>query len=333
MGDAHGNRRNLGFALGLMTCVPLFWFAPRAPEAPAETAQDQAVTQRRLSLARRDASAWADLYGDRHVPWERAEGHLSIVIDDVGREFIYTERLLALPFQLTFSIVPGAYYTDGVQARARQDRRRYRELMLHLPMEPVASAMMTQGVEQQEEFLQRVDSPAELRAKTQRAFERVPVARGFNNHMGSSLTADAEVMRVVMAAASASGAAFFLDSRTTAETRAEEVARDEGLLAGARDIFLDHDPSRTAVDAALGRAIERAKHEPTVVIAHPSAAVVAVLETRLPEAFAEGVVVYPLSELLARERSDIVTSAPDEEASAGPGPGASGERSAAERSR
>jgi len=318
---AQGIRDNIGLMVWLAVSVPLFWWAPRAPEAPAVTTLERSVEARGQELARRDAIAWNAIHGDRRLPWDEAKGHLSIVIDDVGREIIYTERLLALPFQLTFSIVPGGIFADGVQVRATQDRRRYRELMLHLPMEPLTRGMMESGPEALEDFLLHSDTEAQLQAKTTRAFERVPAAHGFNNHMGSRLTANGDAMRAVMSAAAAAGAQFFLDSRTTAETKAEEAARGRGLFSGSRDIFLDHDPSSAAIRQALVRAVERAKQEPTVVIAHPSAAVVAALETGLPEAFAHGVTVYPLFELLAHEHQEARKESADPEGLAGQSPG------------
>lgn len=315
-------RMDFGVGIWLALAIPLFWWAPRAPEAPAVTALESEVLARLDEIAKRDATAWQELHGDRRIPWVEANGHLAIVIDDVGRELLYTNRLLALPFPLTFSIVPGGVYADGMQARAMQDRRRYRELMLHLPMEPSTADVMHAGVERREDFLLLEDSAEQLRSKTKEAFARVPGAMGFNNHMGSGLTTDEQAMEVVMSAAIEVGAHFFLDSRTTAATRAEEVARRRGLLTGARDIFLDHDPTPAAVQSTLREAFARAKLTPTVLIAHPSAAVVSALQAGLPEAFSQGVGVYPLSELLAREAENSAARAGGSSKTSGLSPGA-----------
>jgi len=124
-----------------------------------------------------------------------------------------------------------------------------------------------------------------------------------------------------MAAAAGAGAGFFLDSRTTAQTRAREAARIQGIVSGARDIFLDHDPAPDKIREALRLAVERAKEEPTVIIAHPSAAVVAALQTGLPEAFAQGIAVYPLSEVLTRAHREAFGAPPAHVESVGPSPG------------
>jgi polysaccharide deacetylase 2 family uncharacterized protein YibQ len=185
-----------------------------------------------------------------------------------------------------------------VQLRLRGDARRPREIMLHLPMEPADPAMMLAGAEADEAFLLRTDSPAERRAKLEAALSRVPAAAGVNNHMGSALTPDpvamAEVMEILRARS-----LFFLDSRTIGTTRAEEAARAVGVPTLPRDVFLDHDPSAAAIEAALDEAALRSRRAPVVAIAHPSAEVVEILARRLPKLHAQGVGVYPVSQVLA----------------------------------
>jgi hypothetical protein len=282
--------------------VILLWCSPRPPEPPETTPEEEAVRQRLVGRAIRDAQRWQAERGDVVIPWDEARGHLAIIIDDTGRELSWHEKLQALPYRLTFSVLPGAGYAAGAQLRLRQDHRRYREILLHLPMEPVDAAAMHAGAEAREEFLLLADSDAELAAKIARALARVPAAVGVNNHMGSRLTADERAMRVTMAALRERGL-FFLDSRTTADTVAERTALAERVVALPRDAFLDHDPTPQAVRAALAEAGARSLREPTVVIAHPSDAVVTVLGEELPRLAASGVGVYPLSELVVRRRA------------------------------
>jgi hypothetical protein len=172
-------------------------------------------------------------------------------------------------------------------------------------MEPGDPGMMKAGPEAREEFLRVDDTPEVLAAKVERALRRVPAAVGVNNHMGSRLTTDPDAMRVVMAALAHHGGLFFLDSRTTAETVAERAAREAGLEALPRHVFLDHDPSVEAISGQLRRAEALSRQAPTVVIAHPSRAVVEVLERELPRLTREGIGVYPLSELIRRANAQF----------------------------
>lgn len=256
--------------------------------------------QRTTDLVVREVRAWQREHGDRVIPWDEAEGHLAIVIDDVGRELHLFEQLLALRYRLTFSVLPGSIYALGVQLRLRADARRPREIMLHLPMEPADPGMMRTGPEADEAFLLRADPPAVRRAKLEAALSRVPAATGVNNHMGSALTPDpvamAEIMEILQARS-----LFFLDSRTIATTGAEAAARAAGVPTLSRDVFLDHDPSAAAIEAALDDAARRSRRAPVVAIAHPSAEVVEVLARRLPQLHAEGVGIYPVSRVLAAQ--------------------------------
>ena len=115
--------------------------------------------------------------------------------------------------------------------------------------------------------------------------------------MGSALTRDGVAMTEVMGVL-APRELFFVDSRTIGDTQAEAIARKVGVPTLSRDVFLDHDPSADAIDAALTEAARRSQERPVVAIAHPSVAVIEVLRRRLPQLHAEGVGVYPVSRLL-----------------------------------
>jgi len=265
------------------------------------TTEEIAALQRGIDRIVADARRWQAERGDRKLGWDVASGHLAIVVDDVGRELHLLEQLLGLRYELTFSVLPGAVFAAGAQLRLRADRRRYREILLHLPMEPDDPARMREGDEAREDFLLRADSADEQRRKLEAALARVPAAIGVNNHMGSRLTTDRAAMDAVMPVLAERGLVF-LDSRTTAATVAELAAVDAGVPTLARRVFLDDDPSEAAIDAALLRAAELARQAPTVAIGHPSPELVAVLERRLPQLYDQGIGVYPLSALL-RERA------------------------------
>lgn len=276
----------------------LFLLADPPPEPPAVGPEDQAIRDRMAAWAVRDAEQWTEHEGDLTLPWPEAEGHLAIVIDDVGRELDVFEELLDLRFALTFSVLPGSVYATGVQQRLLVDDRRPREILLHLPMEPLDPGPMQLDVAQGEIYLLASDDPARLRAKTLAALDRVPHAVGVNNHMGSKLSADPVAMAAIMPTLRDRGV-YFLDSRTTPATVAAEQAEQVGVPTLSRHVFLDHDPAPEAIREALLQAAERSRSEPTVTIAHPSRVVVEVLREELPRLYARGVAVYPLSHMLA----------------------------------
>lgn len=281
-----------------IACV-LFWVAPDPPPKPPPTQEELAATERATEFVVRDVKRWQAEHGDLSRPWDEANGHLAIVIDDVGRELAVLDKLTALRFRLTFAILPGSVYAAGAQLRLTQDRRRYRELLLHLPMEPFDVSQMSAGPEAHEHFLLSSDERSVLVGKLAAALDSVPMALGVNNHMGSRLTADRAAMDAVMEEL-ARRKLLFLDSRTNPHTVAESSAREHGVLTGARQVFLDNELDVEAIVAQLDRAAAQSLDAPVVAIGHPSVELHEALEQRLPQLHADGVVVYPLSELLAR---------------------------------
>ncbi len=261
--------------------------------------EDERLLLQELATTRDAARRWHARFGDQRIPWERARGHLAIVIDDIGRELHSFEQLLALRYALTFSVLPGSVYAPGVQQRLVADPRRPREIWLHLPCEPLDPAHMHTPGERDEDFLRAGDAPEVLIEKLERALERVPLAVGLNNHMGSLLTAERAAMDALMPALRARGL-LFLDSLTIGRSQAYAAARDAGVPAIQRSVFLDHEPGRAKIEARLEEAAALAEERPTVVIGHPSQEVVDVLRDRLPELYARGIGVYPLAEVITR---------------------------------
>jgi uncharacterized protein len=283
-------------AWAVIACAMFVLVSP-PPEPPTVDPEREAIRQRMIAWAVRDAETWAVEEGDLTVAWDEAEGHLAIVIDDVGRELELFEKLLDLRHRLTFSVLPGSVYATGVTQRLTADDRRPREIWLHLPMEPLDPAAMG-GPESGEIFLLASDEPEQLRAKLEAALERVPLAVGVNNHMGSRLTAEARAMAAIMPVLRERGLSF-LDSRTNPETVAAREAEAAGVPTISRKVFLDHHPGHEAIRQALLEAAAHAREQPTVAIAHPSIEVVEVLREELPRLHDRGVVIYPLSQVLA----------------------------------
>lgn len=273
---------------------------PPPPPAPVITDEEAAVLQRQVDRALARDRRWQETRGDRRIPWEEARGRMAIVIDDIGRELHLFDQLHALRYPLTFAVLPGAVYTPGIQLRLQGDRRRPRDVLLHLPMEPRERAAMGPEIAAGEVFLEAGDSDAILTAKTRAALARVPTAIGVSNHMGSAFTANTRAMTTVMNALADRGL-FFLDSVTAGDSQAAEVAARAGVPAIRRAFFLDHDPSPAAVIQQLQRAAERSRDgAPVVVIGHPSPTLVEILRRELPRLEATGVGIYPLGEVMAR---------------------------------
>jgi hypothetical protein len=126
----------------------------------------------------------------------------------------------------------------------------------------------------------------------------VPHAVGVNNHMGSRATADPRLMAAVMRSL-ARHHLYFVDSRTTAASLALDAARQQGLPAFYRSVFLD-DTESVAYSLGQLRRFRQVLEEQgaALAIGHPHPTTIAALAKFLPELERDDVQLAPASRLL-----------------------------------
>nr|MDA8164917.1 divergent polysaccharide deacetylase family protein [Desulfobacteraceae bacterium] len=199
-----------------------------------------------------------------------APPRVAIVVDDMGLSRVRGEQMLAQDLDLTFSFLPHAPHTEAL---IRAAKRRGRDILMHLPMEPEDAKRWDPGPGAL--FLSM--SKAALRQEVERDLALVPGALGVNNHMGSKLTADREAMRTVLALFPPRGL-FFLDSLTTPASVGFQVAMELGVPARRRDVFLDNVQEPAAIARQIDQLIQKARqHGTAVAICHPYPATIAAL--------------------------------------------------------
>lgn len=207
----------------------------------------------------------------------RRTGRLAIVIDDFG----YQDRGLVASFcaliqPITFSIFPNEEHTDWI---AEQAKKCGHGVMVHLPMEPMDYPARDPGPD----AIFTTYAPERIQAIAQNALNAVPNAQGVNNHMGSRATQDAETMQVVMDVVKRQGF-FFIDSVTSRQSLAFDVAQKTGIRSARNAMFLDHQEDTESVTKRLYMLAERARVEGTVVgIGHAKEGTLKALQTVLPE--------------------------------------------------
>lgn len=194
-----------------------------------------------------------------------------LIIDDMG--YRPTDDLaFSLPESVTFSILP--HTPQGLQF-AERAHAESRDVMLHLPMEATSHKALGPGAITSSMFQQ------EIRQTIDAALMSVPYAIGVNNHMGSELTASGEAMVNVMDVLKQTGL-FFVDSRTTRFTVAQQVAREKHIPNARRHVFLDHEQSEDFMNSQWQRMLQLAKrHRKVIAIAHPHPQTIAFLQQKL----------------------------------------------------
>ncbi len=223
---------------------------------------------------------------------EKIAAVVAIVIDDLGQDLQPARDVLALPDQVTLAIMPGLPQSRRIAELARQQGR---EVIVHIPME--AKERVDKHVAP---GLLRADmTPMKFLATVNEDIDSVPGAAGVNNHEGSALTENREAMNFLMSALKPRGL-YFLDSYTTPGSAAFATAKDFGLKAARRDVFLDNESDNpAAIEKQLDELARLAReHGRAIGIGHPHPATIAALRKWLPVAAGQGIEFLPLSRLV-----------------------------------
>ena len=216
---------------------------------------------------------------------------IAIIIDDLGYRLDAGRRAIDLPGPVSFAVLPGAPRTRTLAMQAHASGK---EVLLHLPLQAradeAAQEPMSIGLDM---------SRQEFRETFRQAFASVPHAIGVNNHRGSLLTRHPGHMQWLMEEIQAQDSLFFIDSFTTHESVAMQLAGEFGISARKRDVFLDPDPAPETVAREFERMKRLASQRGSVVaIGHPYAATLELLERELPKLADEGFELVSVSELL-----------------------------------
>jgi polysaccharide deacetylase 2 family uncharacterized protein YibQ len=117
----------------------------------------------------------------------------------------------------------------------------------------------------------------------------VPFAVGANNHEGSRATSDPQLMGELMPALREKNL-FFIDSRTSAQTVAYQIAQRDGIRSAYRKVFLDDTPTREVVLGQIQLAERDAQRDGwAIAIGHPHPATIAALREELPRIQSQGI--------------------------------------------
>lgn len=238
-----------------------------------------------------DPAAMPEGYELPAVPAPGKGARVAVVIDDLGRSLQEVATLQGLGVPISYAVLPFESRTPEVIARLRQAGQ---EILCHLPMEPRNGANPGPGA------LRTSMSPKEVRQLTRKALEATEGAVGVNNHMGSSLTADLNLMKPILEEIRRRRL-FFLDSRTSSESVGYRLAAEMGLETAERQVFLDPDPSPEAIRYQFRRLLDLARRRgAAIAIGHPYPATLEVLAAEIPLAREQGYEFVPVSYLLDR---------------------------------
>ncbi len=183
---------------------------------------------------------------------------LAIIIDDVAFG-AQVKKLKSLGFAVNPSFFPPTPRHPNTPDLARE----FDFYMVHLPLEAVNFSTP------EKDTLTTASSLEEIRERIKNIKEWFPRVKYLNNHTGSAFTSDLVSMRKLMRVLKEEGL-FFVDSRTTPNTKVPAVMKEIGNRYIARDIFLDNEPDEGYIKNQLKKAVKIAKKRGyAVAIGHP----------------------------------------------------------------
>ncbi|MBQ5647189.1 MAG: divergent polysaccharide deacetylase family protein, partial [Treponema sp.] len=156
---------------------------------------------------------------------------LVFVFDDAGQNMNHLEKFMNLPFPITVAVLPKLTYS---RAAADRIRKAGKEVILHQPMQA-----LNLNVNPGPGAITPDMSLYEIEMLVKENIAEVGSISGMNNHEGSMITEDENRISVVMQTLSDMGL-YFLDSRTTSQTRVPQAAMSLGLSYYERNVFIDN---------------------------------------------------------------------------------------------
>ena len=190
-----------------------------------------------------------------------AKPAIALIIDDIGPNIYRARQFLELNIPLTFSILPRYAHSEGLAFELHDAGH---DIMLHQPMEPYDSeANPGPGA------LYVGDSLHKIFRVLEENLSATPFAIGLNNHMGSRFTACQKEIQETLVIIKQKGL-FFVDSRTSSNSKGYDIAKQLQMPAACRNIFLDNELNELAILYQLNKLADYAiQHGRAIGIGHP----------------------------------------------------------------
>jgi len=223
-----------------------------------------------------------------------ATSRVAIVIDDIG--YRYTDhQVLEIPGDITYAVLPHTPYGKKLANIAHKNNH---DVFLHIPMEAEHLTNLGPGA-----LTSDMDEKA-IRESLNKSFSEIPFAIGINNHMGSRLTKMYDPMVWTMSYLK-DNQKLFLDSKTSAGSKASQAARDVGVPTRNRHVFLDNELTEAYIVNQFIELVNNAqRNEIAIAIAHPHPETVRVLKKMIPTLASHNVELVPLSELYPNKQQN-----------------------------
>jgi len=282
---------------GAMTNIALV--APRTPVkeiiplALPDPALLQETSRGALPIIGPDGREPWKVYGRKVAPAGNLP-RLAVVVSGLGLSADATERAINLPKEVTLSFTPYGPQLETDVAAARQAGH---EVLMDLPMEPISYPADDPGPH----TLLTSLNPSDNIARLDWLLGRFKAYVGVINHMGSRFTASPDPLRPILHALKDRGL-MFVDSRSTSKSVAAGLARQMKLPNASNDRFIDHEPTRGAIDQSLAAAEGEARARGVaLVVARPFPVTLERMAEWLPMLESRGIEIVPITAIADKQ--------------------------------
>ena len=222
---------------------------------------------------------------------------IAIIIDDIGYDMKPVRDLLRLDAAITFAVLP---LLNHSRESAEMLHAAHREILLHLPMEPLSYPKEKPG----NGALFTDMNEEEIVFQLEKNLASVSHIAGVNNHMGSRFMADEAKLALVFSQLKKRDL-FFIDSRTTDSSKTLAAARRVQLPVASRRVFLDNERDYAKIYQILMDVADTpAGDSPLIVIGHPYPETIRAIKDALSVFRNKGVSIVPVSQLVKQKTSN-----------------------------
>jgi len=201
---------------------------------------------------------------------------IALIFDGLGESLKDLREIYSLDIPLTISVIPNLKFSRNI---AHIGARSGFSVLIHLPLEPLAKSPYSAS---KYKFISADLSKWEIDSLLRQYLNFIRIAIGVNNYMGSGATQDQKLMKTISRELKRRNL-IFIDSRTSLESVAYQVARQEGLVCGYNEGFLDSIDSVQEMERRLENLITAASQKgKIIVIAHPKKNTIKFLKDKLP---------------------------------------------------
>ncbi len=189
---------------------------------------------------------------------KKSSPRLAIIMDDMA----FNSQIKELK-KIKYPITPAFFPPSCRYPNTPSLAKKFDHYMIHMPMEAL------RYIAPEDNTLMVSDLNSVLEEKISKVVEYFPTAIAINNHTGSKFTANGDAMKRLFSILRKYHMNF-IDSRTSADSKAVKIGESYDSKVLERNIFLDNKPNVSYIQKQLKKAVLYAKkHGQSIAICHP----------------------------------------------------------------